>query len=231
MLVVLYYIYFWTSKGFSKRNCRLNLQLSYFGTKTRVEFRRSCLKQNKVTYDQKKVVNIYIFYEINKNSNISDYQTIENCLLGAVSLTKNGDTDKYKYSGYGIGFDRHGFFSHPSSGTGRNIIIFGVDMSSFTKFDNRKKNILILGKGPAQRLEHKLFAEKMYSVNFTEHDNKFSLSLHYNRSDSYLFLDGTEIYKFKSKDLEIMATLLCLGNISIDWSGDNMKNTGLNGYV
>ena len=46
---------------------------------------------------------------------------LENCSFGAVSLTKNTDVDKYKYSGYGIGFDRHGFFSHPSSGTGRNV--------------------------------------------------------------------------------------------------------------
>ena len=59
-------------------------------------------------------------------------------MFGAVSLTKNADIDKYKYSGYGIGFDRHGFFSHPSGGTGRNVIIFGVDMSLPVKIDNRK---------------------------------------------------------------------------------------------
>ena len=60
-------------------------------------------------------------------------------MFGAVSLTKNADIDKYKYSGYGIGFDRHGFFSHPSGGTGRNVIIFGVDMNLSTKIDKRKK--------------------------------------------------------------------------------------------
>ena len=64
---------------------------------------------------------------------------MENCLFGAVSLTKNGDIDKYKYSGYGIGFDRKGFYSHPSGGTGINLIIFGVDMNSSTKIDNTKK--------------------------------------------------------------------------------------------
>ena len=52
---------------------------------------------------------------------------------------KNADIDKYKYSEYGIGFDRHEFFSHPSGGTGRDIIIFEVDMSSSAKIDNRKK--------------------------------------------------------------------------------------------
>ena len=73
-------------------------------------------------------------------------------------MTKNADIDKYKYSGYGIRFDRHGFFSHPSGGTGRNVIIFGVDMSSSTRIDNRKKDILILAKGPTQGLEDTLSA-------------------------------------------------------------------------
>ena len=90
-------------------------------------------------------------------------------------MTKNADIDKYKYSGYGIGFDRHGFFSHPSGGTGRNVIIFGVDMSSSTKIDNRKKDISILGKSPTQRLEDTLAAEKMYSINFTENNKTFCI--------------------------------------------------------
>ena len=84
--------------------------LDYYGTKTRVEFNGSCLKQDKVTFNHGKVVNIYIVYEISKSINIRDYPTLENWLFGAVSLTKNADIDKYKYSGYGIGFDRHGFF-------------------------------------------------------------------------------------------------------------------------
>ena len=83
------------------------------------------------------------------------------------------------------------FFSHPSGGTGRNVIIFGVDMSSLTKTDNRKKDILILCKGPTQGLGHTLSAEKMYSINFKEKDNKFCLSLHYNKESSYLFVNGT----------------------------------------
>ena len=52
------------------------------------------------------------------------------------------------------------FFSHHSDGTGRNVIIFGVDVSSSTKIDNKKKNILILGNGPTQGLEHTVPAEK-----------------------------------------------------------------------
>ena len=71
----------------------------------------------------------------------------------------------------------------------------------------------------------------MYSINFTENNKKFCLSLHYNGANSYLFLNSTEIIKFKAKDSEIVATLLCLGNISKDFSVDNTKKTGLNGYV
>ena len=68
-------------------------------------------------------------------------------MFGAVSLTKNADIDKYKYFGYGIRFDRHGSFSNPSGGAGRNVIIFGADMSSSTKIYNGKKRVLILGPG------------------------------------------------------------------------------------
>ena len=71
----------------------------------------------------------------------------------------------------------------------------------------------------------------MYSVNFTDHREKYCLSLHYNGENSYLFVNGTEIIKFKVKDSEIVATPLCLGNISKNWSVDNMKKTEFNGYV
>ena len=110
--------------------------LDYHGTKTRVEFSGSCLEQDKIMYTHGKVVNIY---KISKSINISDYHTLEHCLFGAVSLTKNSDMDKYGYSGYGIGFDRHGSFSFPGTRLGRNVIIFGVDMSSSTKTENSKK--------------------------------------------------------------------------------------------
>ena len=97
--------------------------------------------------------------------------------------------------------------------------------------DNKKKDILALGIDPTQGLKLVLTAEKMYSINFTVTKKKFCLSLHYNGTNSYLFVNGTEIYKFKVKDSEIVASPLCLGNISKDWSVDNMKKTGFNGYV
>ena len=72
---------------------------------------------------------------------------------------------------------------------------------------------------------------KMYSVNFSDHRKRCCMSLHYNGANSYLFVNSTEIIKFKAKDSNIIATSLCLGNISKNWSVDYMKDTGLNGYV
>ena len=115
MSVLVIIFIFFKYKGLSDENVTapntidysLNSQLSYLGTKTRVGFKGSCSKQDKVTYVHGKVVNIYIAYEIKKNFNISSYLTLENCLFGAFSLTKNADIDKHKYSAHGIGFDTH----------------------------------------------------------------------------------------------------------------------------
>ena len=104
-------------------------------------------------------------------------------------------------------------------------------MSSFVYIDNKKKNILVLGIGPIQGLEHTLTAEKMYSINFNVVNKKICLSLHYNGANSYLFVNGTDFYKFKAKDSEIVVGPICLWNISKDWSVDNMKRTGFTGYV
>ena len=71
----------------------------------------------------------------------------------------------------------------------------------------------------------------MYSINFTVTREIFCLSLHYNGPNSYLFVNGIEIIKFKANDSEIFLGPICLGNISKDWSVDNMKKTGLTGYV
>ena len=109
----------------------------------------------------KNVVNMYIVYEITSDYKDIDYPTLENCLCGSVKLTKNAQIDKYGYFAYGIGFDRETSFSIGNQ-TGKNVIIFGVDMSSSIKIDNKEKDILILGKGPTQGLEHTLSAEKLY---------------------------------------------------------------------
>ena len=98
-------------------------------------------------------------------------------------------------------------------------------MSSSSHIDNNKKDILTQG------LEHTLTAEKMCSINFIVTKKKFCFSLHYNGVNNYLFVRGTEIYKFKAKDPEIVASSLCLVNISKDWSIDNMKRAGFTSYV
>ena len=146
-------------------------------------------------------------------------------------MTKHVDIDQYKYSGYGIGFDRKVYFSF-GNGFGRSVIIFGADMSSSVHTNNRTKNILVLGKDFIQGLDNTtIYAEKLYSINFTKTNTKLCLRLHYNGENSYLFVNGTEIIKFKAKDSEIVANPLCLENISKDFSVDNMKKAGLNRYV
>ena len=123
--------------------------------------------QDQGTFLHGGIVNIYIVYEITDNFNVSSYPTLENFLFGAVKLTKNADIDKFGYFGYGIGFNRHGSFSFGNR-VGKNVMMFGVDMSLLTKIDNRKKDTLILGKGQTQGVEHTLSAEELYSFNFTE---------------------------------------------------------------
>ena len=141
------YISPWKSKELSAENIKppttsdnsLTPALNYYGTKTRVKFTGSCLKQSKISYTYGKVINIYIVYELAASScNVTD-PTLKNCLFGAATLTKNADIDKYGYSGYGIGFDRRGSFSFPGGGYGQNILIFTVDMSFSAHIDNKKK--------------------------------------------------------------------------------------------
>ena len=208
-------------------NYSLNSRIDHHDmSKIRIKFDESFLNRFPPTILHGNIVNIYIVYDITSDYKDINYPTLENCLFGSVKLTKNADIDKYGYSGYGIGFDRETSFSFGND-FGKNVIILGVDMSSSTKVDNRKKDILILGRGPTQGLESTLSAEKMYSINFTKKNTNFFLSLHYNGANSYLFFNGTEIIKFKAKDSEILAYSLYLGNIS----QDNMKKTGFNGYI
>ena len=138
--------------------------------------------------------------------------TLQNCLFGAINLTKNSDIDKYKYGGYGIDFDSKGTFSHPTGNFGQNAIIFGADMSSSAHDNNKTRNILVLGKDFIQGIDGTaIYAEKMYSINFSATRTRLCLSLHYNGDNSYLFVNFKEIIKFKAKDSEIVANPICLG--------------------
>ena len=154
--------------------------LNYIGTKTRVKFVGSCLKEDKITFIHGKIVNIYIFCKIRFSARgYDDYPILENSLFGAFDLVTNADIDKYKYSGYGITFDRRETFSFPTGGSGYKVIIFGVYMSSSVHVDNKKKYFLILGQDPTQELDDTtLTTEKKCLINFTESRKKFCLSLH-----------------------------------------------------
>ena len=134
---------------------RLTPTLDYYGTKTRVKFTGSCLKQPNISYTHRTIVDIYIVYELDASSFHNNVPTL-------------------------------------------------------------KKDILVLGKGPTQGLEHTLTAEKIYSINFTVTKIKFSLSLLYNGANSNLLVNGTKIYKFKAKDFKTVEASLCLRNISKD---------------
>ena len=174
----------------SAYNKILNPSVNYVITKARVELNGDCIKQDKISFDHGTVVKVYILYEINRNVNISSYSTLENSLFGAVKLTKHVNIDQYKYSGYGIEFDTKGFFSIGDE-FGRNVIIFGVDMSSSPH------------KGPTQGLEHTLTAGKLYSVNFTKNNTKFCLSLHIMERIVIYLLMVQKLLNLKKKILKL----------------------------
>ena len=152
------YVLSWQSKGLSNESIKpptttnnsLTPELNYYGAKTKIKFTRSCLKQSSHILTHKKIVNIYIVYELAASSSHNSDPTIKNGLFGTVTLTKNADIEKYKYSGYGIAFDRRSSFSFRGGGFGQNVSIFGADMSSSTHIDNKKKDILVFGRGPMQ---------------------------------------------------------------------------------
>ena len=240
----LYYDSSWTSKGLSNESIKppttsdnsFTPILNYYEPKIKVYFDMSCLIQDRVTFNHGQIVNIFIVYKIiniaNINGNRDSNLAVKNALFVAVSLTKNTDVEKYKYSGYGTAFYGKQIFSFPGGGYGQNVIIFGADMNSSPHIYNKGKHMLILGIGPTQELgEHSLTAEKMYLINFTKDITKFCLSFHYNGANSYLFVNVIEIIKFKAKDSNIVARPSCLGNISKDWSTENMRKSNFIGYI
>ena len=160
----------WKSKGLSVETIKppstsdnsVTPALSYYGTKTRVTFTGSCSKQSIISYNHREITSIYIFYELGASSSYNNDPTLKHCLFGAVTLIKNADIYKYRYSGYGIGFDRRSSFSFPGGGFGQNVLVFGADMSSSAHINNKKNDILVLGIGQIQGLEHTLTAEKMF---------------------------------------------------------------------
>ena len=136
---------------------------TYNTSKIRIKFDGSFLNRFPPTIFHDEIVNIYIVYEISDYYSDINYPTLENRLFGSVKLTENE---------IGLDLIENDLF-HILPEEQVETIIFGVDMSSSAKIDNRKKDILILDKGPTQGLEHTLSAEKMYSINFTKKIQNF----------------------------------------------------------
>ena len=132
------YVHYWQSKGLSdgKINAPVTSSsndqppvLEYGGAGIRLKFKGDHLRQNKVTCDHGKIVNIYVVHEISSTYTSQSSFILKNSLFGAVKITKNADINKYKYSGYGISFDSKGSFPHADGTYGVNVIIYGADLS------------------------------------------------------------------------------------------------------
>ena len=160
----------------------------------KLEFDGYPLKQNIVKYRHGPIVNVYIVHRLTSTGN-GGLHTLENSLFREINLTKNSDTDKYKYNGYDLGFDSKGSFSHPSGGYGRNFITFGADLSSSSHVNIKTRSISVLGKDFIQGIDGTtIYAEQMYLPNFTIENKTFCLNLNYN-GDNYLFVNGKEVIK------------------------------------
>ena len=182
------------------------------------------------------VINIYCVYQLDQIASTRDTSyTIQNALFGAMQITKNAtDYDKNNYKGYGICFDERSQFGHTMSEgshthitNGRNVLIFGADMSFSIHATNRANHIYNMGDGLMQGInDTTIYAEKKYFRNFTEPDVKFVLSLHYNGDDSYLFVNGRQELKFKCKTDQLVKEKLCIGNLSDQWTASESEKQG-----
>ena len=133
---------------------------------------------------------------------------------------------------YGICFDEGGTYNKGGINNVGNVLIFGVYESSLVHANNKVNNIYVMGDLFVQGInDTTLYAEKIYSQNFTAVNKKFVLSLHYNGDDSYLFVNGKQELKFKAKDDQIVKEILCLANISDNWTTANAGKTGFWGEI
>ena len=190
--------------------------------------------------DNSSVINIYCVYKLDQIASSRDTTfTIQNALFGAMQITKNADTSKYDYKGYGICFDEGVTFGHTITEGGRayttnaiNVLIFGADMSFSTHVTNRANNIYVMGELFIQGINGTtLYAEKKFYRNFTDPGKKFILSLHHNGDDSYLFVNGRQELKFKCKTDQLLKEKLCIGILSDQWTTNESKKNGLYGNI
>ena len=176
---------------------------------------------------------LYIVYKTSPKTTNSNF-VFKNCLFGAIKIanTTNSDTDEWQYAGYDVGFDSTSSFTYPDGGNVKKVIIFGADLGNSIYANNKTQSVLGLGHGLIQKInDATIYAEKMYSPNFTADNKIFYLSLHYNNDNSYLFVNGKEVTKFKAKNSELIKYPLCLGGYSKDFNKNSRKETGLYGNV
>ena len=167
-------------------------------------FNGHCLIKNNISIPEK-VTKLYISYTLGpKLRSLNTAFTLGNCLFETAKLTKNADPDKYKYTDCDIGLNSFSELSFTYGSYGKNVIIFEANMSLPVHFDNKGKDILILGEGLTQKLnDTTLTAEAKYGINFTKSGKIFVSRLHYNESNSFLFVIAIKVYQFKAKKLKI----------------------------
>ena len=193
------------------------------------------LTSNNDNVINKNVVNIYIVYKLDPLASARDKSfTIQNVLFGAMQITKN-TTDNDKRSE----FDERSEFGHTITEGGRthttnarNVLTFGADMSFSVHATNRANHIYLMGTGLTQGInDTTIYAEKNFYRNFTDFGKKFVLSLHYNGDNSYLFVNGRQELKFKTKTDQLVKEKLCIGNLSDQWTTSESEKTGLYGKI
>ena len=141
-----------------------------------INFNGHCLIKNNICIP-KKVINLCISYTLDSQlRNLNTDFTLGNCLFGSVKLTKNADLDKYKYTGYGKGFDSRSEFLFTDGSYGKNDIIFGADMNTPVHVDNKGKYILILGEGPKQGLYNTTLTQKQNILLILHNHNQFYIN-------------------------------------------------------
>ena len=199
-------------------------------------------QQNKVIIpNNNNAIKIYCVYKLDPIASSRDTSfTIQNALFGAIQITKNAtDNSKNNHQGYGICFDERSQFSHAitedgrtHTRNGRNVLIFGVDMSFSAHVTNRANHIYLMGDGLTQGInDTTLYVEKNYWKNFRNPGKKFMLSLHYNGDESYFFVNGRQELKFKAKTDQLVKEKLCIGNLSDQWTTSESEKTGLYGNI
>ena len=170
----------WKSKGLSNEKTELPFTAIKLSPKlvwinsSRIRLRfTGSLRQESATFTQNNVANLFIVYELDRWSQDLNVKFIlRDCLFGTVKLTKNANANNYFYSRYGIGFDSRSLFSIPDFDWGKNVVIFGVDMSSSVHAYDKHKGILILDKEQTKGLNDiSLTAEAEYSINFSRSEN------------------------------------------------------------